>query len=258
MLFVGAATSDTHAASGQKAGTAADVVSEWDMNAEVKPQFFWRDASFAERAAELLRRVDYRRADTPEQREAIFRLRYQAYRRDNAIAPDPLGRLHDHHDDDENVHHLALYVDGELASALRLHIGSAQNPEFPALEVFPDYLRTELESGKVYIDTTYVVADEKAARCHRQLPYLTLRLCVLAAEYFGASGCLIAASSEQRVFYERAFKYQTIYEPRSCPPLLRPMSLMTLHFPVAAAELYRRYPFFRSSAFERRRLFERE
>ena len=24
------------------------------MNAEVKPQFFWRDASFAERAAELL------------------------------------------------------------------------------------------------------------------------------------------------------------------------------------------------------------
>jgi hypothetical protein len=228
------------------------------MNAEVKPQFFWRDASFAERAAELLRRVDYRRADTLEQRETIFRLRYDAYRRDDAIAPDPLGRVSDCYDDGANVHHLALYIDGELASALRLHVGSAQNPDSPALKVFPAYQRTELESGKLYIGTSYVVADEKSARRYRQLPYLTLRLSVLAAEYFGTSECLIAASSEQRVFYERAFNYQTIGEPQPCPPLVRPMSVMALHFPIAAAELYRRFPFFRSSAFERRRLFERE
>jgi N-acyl amino acid synthase FeeM len=228
------------------------------MNAEVKPQFFWRDTRFSERTAELLRRVDYRRADTSEQREAIFRLRYDAYRRDDAIAPDPLGRVSDCYDDGANVHHLALYVDGELASALRLHVGSAQNPDFSALEVFPAYQQTELQSGTIYIGTSYVVADEKSARHYRQLPYLTLRLSVLAAEHFGAAECLIAASSEQRVFYERAFKYQTIGEARPCPPLLRPLSLMALHFPVAAAELYRRYPFFRSSAFERRRLFERE
>jgi hypothetical protein len=229
-----------------------------EMNAEVKPQFFWRDASFSERAAELLSRVDYRRADSPEQRETIFRLRYDAYRRDDAIAPDALGRVSDCYDDGANVHHLALYVDGELASALRLHIGSAQNPDFPALAVFPAYQRTELESGTVYIGTSHVVADEQSARRYRQLPYLTLRLSVLAAEHFGASECLIAASNEQRVFYERAFTYQTIGEPRPCPPLLRPMNVMALHFPVAAADLYRRYPFFRSSAFERRRLFERE
>jgi hypothetical protein len=32
---------------------------------------------------------------------------------------------------------------------------------------------------------------------------------------------------------------------------------MALHFPSAANELYQKYPFFRSSSFERRRLFER-
>jgi hypothetical protein len=36
----------------------------------------------------------------------------------------------------------------------------------------------------------------------------------------------------------------------------KPISLMSLHFPSAATQLYQKYPFFRSSVFERRRLFE--
>jgi hypothetical protein len=32
---------------------------------------------------------------------------------------------------------------------------------------------------------------------------------------------------------------------------------MTVHYPTAAGQLYRRYPFFRSTLFERRMLFER-
>jgi hypothetical protein len=33
--------------------------------------------------------------------------------------------------------------------------------------------------------------------------------------------------------------------------------VMTVHYPTAVDQLYRRYPFFRSTVFERRKLFER-
>jgi N-acyl-L-homoserine lactone synthetase len=231
------------------------------VNAEVRPRHFWDHAggrgSFFKRVAELLTRVDCRRVDTSEQREAISRLRYQAYLREGAVAANTLARLSDHYDETANAYLFALYVDGELASSLRLHVGSKRCPDFPSLEVFPGYLRPELESGKVLLDTTRFVTDEGLSRLYRDLPYVTLRLFVLAAEYFGADQCLAAVAAEHQPFYQRAFNHQEICEPRPEPQLLRPIGLMALHFPSAANELHRRYPFFRSSLFERRGLFER-
>ena len=52
------------------------------------------------RVLALLERVDYRRVETTEEREAIFRLRYNAYLHEGAIPPnaserfaDPDGRI---------------------------------------------------------------------------------------------------------------------------------------------------------------------
>lgn len=59
------------------------------------------------------------------------------------------------------------------------------------------------------------------------------------------------------MFYRRALNYRLICEPRPYPLLTRPVSLMTVLYPAAADELYRRYPFFRSTFFERRMLFGR-
>jgi hypothetical protein len=41
--------------------------------------------SLSDRVLALLERVNYRRADTAEEREAIFRLRYEAYLSEGAI-----------------------------------------------------------------------------------------------------------------------------------------------------------------------------
>src|SRR4051794_27906979 len=41
-----------------------------------------------DRIERLLQHVDYRRADTAEERAAIYRLRYSAYLREGAIAPN--------------------------------------------------------------------------------------------------------------------------------------------------------------------------
>jgi hypothetical protein len=231
------------------------------MNAEVKPSQFWdsagRDGAFADRAGRLLTGVDCRRADNSEQREAISQLRYQAYLRDGAISPNPVGRFSDHYDQTDNAYLFALYVEGELASSLRVHIASEERSKLPSLEVFPEYLQPELDAGKILVDTTHVVASEKLSRLHRELPYVTFRLCILAAEHFGADHCLVAAKAEHRAFYQRALDYRAVCEPRACPQLNKPVSLMALHFPSAAGVLHRKYPFFRSSQFERRCLFER-
>ena len=97
------------------------------------------EGSFYDQVVRLLDRIEYRRADSAEEREALFRLRYQAYMRDGTIAANADGMFSDPYDDRGNVYLFGLYLDGVLASSLRLPIGSADNPDFPSREVFPDF-----------------------------------------------------------------------------------------------------------------------
>jgi hypothetical protein len=213
--------------------------------------------SVLERLTTLVTRVECRRADTPEDREAIFRLRYQAYLRERAIPPNSSERFADDDDYADNAYIFGLYVDGELASSLRLHIASKDHPDFPSLHVFPDILQPRIDAGRVILDFTRFVADERLSRLHRGLPYATLRPCMLAAEYFHADDMLAAVRIEHQAFYHRAFKHEPLCPPRPYPQLTKPISLMSLDFPSAAGDLYRRYPFFLSTERERQRLFER-
>jgi len=215
------------------------------------------ESSFSDRIARLSDRIDYRLADSDERREAIFRLRYQAYIRDGTISPNASRTFSDRYDETSNVYLLGLYIDDELASSIRLHVPSREHPDSPSLEVFADVLQPELDAGKVIIDATCFVADENIARLHRGLPYATLRLCMLAARYFSADHLLAAVRTEHQAFYRRAFNYQLICEPRPYPLLAKPLGLMTVHYPSEADQIGRRYPFFRSPLFERRMLFER-
>jgi hypothetical protein len=230
------------------------------MNAQVEPSHFWdsppRNNVFVDRANRLLRRIDCRRANDRELREAIARLRYQAYFRADSIAPNRFATFADDYDAMENAYLYALYVDGELASSLRLHIVSKEHPKSPSLEVFSDHLRPKLDAGNVLVDATCFVADERLSWRHPDLPYVTLRIVFLAAEYFAASYCLVAARAEQQAFYRRAFNLQVVAKPRCYSQFKSPFSLMTLDFPTEAKALYRKYPFYCSSSFERRRLLQ--
>jgi len=217
----------------------------------------YQEKDLTDRLTRLSARIDCRRAHTSEEREAIFRLRYEAYTREGAISGNASEKFSDPYDDTDNVHLFGLYIDGEIASSLRLHVASREIPNFPSLEVFPDVLQPLLDAGNVLIDSTRFVADERLSRVYRGLPYITLRPCMLAAEYFRADHCLAAVRAEHQGFYRRAFNHQVICEPRPYPQLVKPISLMTLHFPSASAGLYQRYPFFHSTEFERRALFDR-
>jgi hypothetical protein len=70
--------------------------------------------SLSDRVIALLRRIDYRRADTLEEKEAIFKLRYAAYLREGAIPPNASERFCDALDNTDNAWIFGIYVEGEL------------------------------------------------------------------------------------------------------------------------------------------------
>jgi len=213
--------------------------------------------NLADRVLGLLERVDYRRAETTEEREAIFRLRYEAYLREGAIPPNAGQRFADPLDDASNAWIFGVYVDGELASSIRLHVASRQSPDLPALGVFSDLLSPEIAAGKTVIDPTRFVADRTASRRYPELCYVTTRLAWLASEYFQTSLLLATVRAEHQAFYRRVFGHRLICDPRHYPSLAKPISLMALDYAMARERVPQRYPFFRSTFFERRMLFAR-
>jgi N-acyl-L-homoserine lactone synthetase len=214
------------------------------------------DDGFTGRVIRLLDRIDCRLAESGEEREAIFRLRYQAYVRQDGIAPNSAERFTDIYDEIGNVYLFGLYIDGALASSVRIHVGSKEHPDFPTREVFPEILQPKLDAGDVMVDTTRFVVDENLAREHRALPYVTLRLSGMAAHQFHADYLLAAVKPEHRAFYRRVFRYESVCEPRPYPMLTKPVCLMMVSYPTFVDAVHQRYPFFRSTFSERRLLFK--
>jgi N-acyl amino acid synthase FeeM len=213
------------------------------------------EPTFSDRVSELLNRVDYRLAETPREREAIFRLRYEAYRREGNIEERTSATFTDAYDERGNVRLVGVYVDGELASSIRIHIACRDQPIFPSYEPFSDQLDAALEAGKVIVDPTRFVTDKHLSKELTGLPHVTLRLAWLAVEQFQAEHFLVAIRPEHQAFYRRTFQHRLIVPARPYPLLKSPICLMTVAYRDAAAYVKRRYPFYRSTEFERRMLF---
>lgn len=210
-----------------------------------------------ERKLELLDQVDYRLAETEEEKDEIYRLRYRAYLNEGAIEPNLDRKVTDRFDNLPNSWIFGVYFDGMLASSLRITVASPEWPDSPSMSVFPEILGPELQKGKVMIDPTRFVADPARAKRIPELPYMTLRLAYVACEYFHADLGLASVRAEHQAFYKRVFLH-TISPPRDYPSLTKPICLMAIDFPSMREKVFARYPFLRSSYFERRMLFERQ
>jgi N-acyl-L-homoserine lactone synthetase len=213
--------------------------------------------SFNERAQSLLERLDLRRADSDEEREAIFRLRYNCYLWEEAILPNPEKRFTDQYDEMCNTWLFGLYLDQKLVSSMRISAATQEFPDMPSMSAFAPELQRELDAGKIIVEPSRFVVDRAASRDHRHLAYLTARMGWMAAEYFTADIVLSTARREHQAFYKRVFGYEVVTEPRPYLGLIKPLGLMFLDYPANRDWVNRRYPFFRSTYFERRMLFER-
>lgn len=210
------------------------------------------------RGLELLDRVDYRLAVTEAEKQAIYRLRYRAYLNEGAIEPNREQIVTDRFDNMPNTWVFGIYLEGVLASSIRISVATPQFPTSPSIDVFSDVLQAELAGGKVIVDPTRFVADPDRATRMPELPYVTVRLGYVACGFFNADIGLATVRAEHRAFYRRVFLQEPLCEPRLFPGLLKPVGLMAADYPAIRERVFGRFPFMRSSHFERRMLFGRE
>jgi hypothetical protein len=210
------------------------------------------------RGGALFDRVDYRLIETPEEKDRVYLMRYRAYLQGGLISPSESLRVSDHYDDAPNAWTFGVYVDGELCSSLRLHILTPELRMSYATELFGDILHPRLDQGEIFVDPARFVADPEKAQRFPDLPYLTVRLAYLACEYFGADTGLALVRAEHQAFYRRVFLNEIIAEPRAFPNVTKKVALMASDFRVVREPVMARFPIMRSSAFERRMLFQRD
>lgn len=210
---------------------------------------------FSKNVSDLIARIDYRRAETASEKEAIYRLRYDCYLREGAIRANSSGLFQDSYDEAPNVWIFGLFLDGTLVSSIRVHAATADHPVSPALEIFDDVLGPRIAQGETIVDPTRFVVNQEVSRQHPGLAYATVRMGMLTAEYSNADYALATVRTEHRAFYRRLLFMEPIGEPRPYPNLKDPINLMGVSFPEMKQRVYDRYPFMMSAEAERERLF---
>ena len=214
-------------------------------------------SGFAERVARLLERVEYRRADTPEDKEAIFRLRYEAYAREGFIDSNPSGLFSDPGDETANAWLIGIFIEGALASTIRLHVASRREHWMPVTESFADIVEPRLDAGELIIDATRHCSRLEFTRTYPFLPHITMRCGFLAEDYFGADFMTGTCRPEYQPAFRRIYGSVTWSTPRAYPPLNRPHALMAYDCKAKRQITRERYPFLASTPEEQRALFGR-
>jgi hypothetical protein len=205
----------------------------------------------------VLDHVEYRYCDSGEDLEAIYRLRYESYLKAGMLKPNASRIVTDSFDDLPNSYRFGVFHDGRLVSTLRLHHVSAMHPLSPSTEVFGDVLMPRIAAGETFVDPSRFAADLEMSSTLKVLPYVTLRLAMVASRHFKPNACLTAIKEEHSAFYKRVFAAESVVEARSYPGLTIPVYLYQSHTPEAVDQAERRFPFFKSTAFEQRLLFQR-
>lgn len=213
-------------------------------------------SAFATKLIGYLQQTDYRIAKSEEEKHSIFKLRYESYLKKGVIKPNDSGLFRDIYDDMENCWNFGIYVDDQLAGAVRCHLISSEHAQGPAYDFFPDIVRPRISQGAVLVDATRFVVNHDLSKNYPELPYVTLRAACMTYEFFEADYCLASVKKEHQAFYRRIFRAEPLCDPRPYPPLTVQLSLMQMSAENIRDRVQRRYPIFVSSDAERRKLFD--
>jgi hypothetical protein len=213
-------------------------------------------SGFASKVFSLLEKVEYRRCDKGEDLEDIYRLRYKAYRSNDMVPDDERHSISDELDETANVHRFGIYIDQRLLSTMRIHHVTKAEPASPSTKAFGDIVLPMLDAGDTFVCMSRFASDPEWTRVYPQLAYVTLRLAGMACFYFQASYGLSTVRDDHAGFYRRIYYSEQISEARSYPGVFNKVVLFRTNPYANKERYYARFPFFRSTAMERRMLFE--
>ncbi|TPN89858.1 hypothetical protein FJ987_05420 [Mesorhizobium sp. CU2] len=214
-----------------------------------------RDSLLNRTMMELLEHVEYRLIAGGEDLEAIYRLRYQSYVRSGMCGPLASGMFEDKWDNLPNSYRFGVYCYGELVSTLRFHYISSEQPYSPSVDAYPDVLLPRLARGETFIDGTRFAADPDNAPAPGVLPFLTLRIAMVASCYFGQDSVLTPVKVEHSAFYARFFNAVQRTEGRMFPGVLAPIALFEIPAGQNMRNTLERFPFYHSTPMEQRLMF---
>jgi len=158
-------------------------------------------------------------------------------------------------DDAPNALVTMTFLDGQLASTLRIDVASGEDHQIPSLTVWPDVVVPHLRSSRVTIEATRSAARLEIIRRFPELCYIALRPAWLAAQHFEADFILATAIEQHQSFYARTFGFRAWCEPRESLHCNSKLVCMGVDFPAVKERVEARYPFFRSTTLERNTLF---
>lgn len=210
---------------------------------------------FSDTMADILDKVSYRRVSAEHVNDPVYRLRYEAYRRENFIPINSQMVLEDDWDKAPNARCYGVYIGDQLVSSVRIHHVASTESVSPSRTLWPEVLTPILEQGKSYIDPTRFTADHEASLAYPLLPFITLRIAVMASDHYDVDYCVGAVRQEHGAFYRRVFRSALMGEERHFNGLRFPMYLYVADRAILRG-LYGRYPVFRSTPEERTALFD--
>ena len=210
---------------------------------------------FAGALIDILDRVEYSRVRMDVLDNQIYKLRYEAYRREEFVPFNDQGVVHDDLDGAANCYAYGIHIDGELVSSIRIHHLSSEYRKSPSMKTHPEVLNPLLDRGQHFIDPSRFTADYEASLAYPALPFLTLRIAVMATDYFNTTGCLALVRREHAAFYRRVFGSVELGDARTYPGLSFPTVLYNSDSAINLQQIYRRFPFFRSTLEEQHALF---
>ena len=213
-------------------------------------------SSFTDMLFDVMDRIEYRRITSAEDFEDVSNLRKKAYKKAGMHVPDNGGLFIDEADFDPQAYVFGVYCDEQLISSLRIHHVTPDHRVSPARKLFPKEVDAFLDAGMTLIDPVRHASDPDAFDDLPALPYLTLRIAIMAIEFFEAERCLSFVPPRHVAFYRRVFGSKLVAGPLyNCPGYNIDFSLLAADVPNELPKVYRRYPFFRSQPFEQRMMF---
>ncbi len=211
--------------------------------------------SFMTRIFELLDRVEYRRIQSAEDMEAVGRIRARAYKENN-IMPVSSDLIIDEADFDPQAYVFGVFYDEQLISTIRIHHVTPDHRVSSAAKVFPDVVNEFLDAGMTLIDPTRLASDAEAFQELPGMHLLTMRLAVLATEYFDADRCLSLVSPQHAAFYRRMIESRVVIPATTDTGVYSiPLTLLASNLRDARTRVYRRLPFLHARPYEMRMLF---